>query len=352
MMPRRLVIVADDLTGACDAAGTLTRYGPVLVALDGKIPSGRIAAIDLDTRRLDAARARRRVARAVRSIEPEAVLYKKVDSQLRGNLVAELNGVLDVRPGPLLFIPALPEENRVAVAGIYRIAGRRISLRRALAGLASRLQFADPTRPLHLAANGSVVLTGDATSRRDLRRWAALLQGLRVATAAGSAGLAAEVLRALGWRRLRTRARWRPARRTLVAIGSQDVRARQQLRRLAEARKRVIRRPRDGRQILSDLSQGLALVEGDAGPLAQTVARLDPPAIDALVLCGGETARAVLARSGATMLLVQAEILPRIPLATIKGGSFQGRRVVTKAGSFGPPDALVRAVVALERGHA
>ncbi len=352
MMPRRLVIVADDLTGACDAAGTLTCYGPVPVAIDGKIPSGRIAAIDLDTRRLDAARARRRVARAVRSIESDALLYKKVDSRLRGNVVAELNGVLDVRPGPLLFIPALPEENRVAVAGIYRVDGRRISLRRALAGLASRLQFADPTRPPQLVVNGSVVLTGDVTSRQDLRRWAAWLRRLPAATAAGSAGLAAEVPHALGWRLVRTRARWRPARGMLVAIGSQDVRARQQLRTLAEARKRVVRRPLDGRQILSDLSQGLALVEGEAVALARTVARLDPRVIDALVLCGGETARAVLTRSGATMLLVQAEILPRIPVATIKGGSFQGKRVVTKAGSFGPPDALVRAVVALEREHA
>ncbi len=352
MMSRRLVIVADDLTGACDAAGTLTRYGPVPVAIDGKIPSGRMTAIDLDTRRLDAARARRRVARAVQSIEPDAVLYKKVDSQLRGNVVAELNGVLDVRPGPLLFVPALPEENRVAVAGMYRIEGRRISLRRSLAGLASRLQFADPTRLSQLVVDGSVVLTGDATSRRDLRRWAALLRSFRAPTAAGSAGLAAEVPHALGWRSLGTEARWRPARRTLVAIGSQDARARQQLRRLAEVRKRVIRHPLDGRQILSDLSQGLALVEGEAGALARTVGRLNPRGIDALVLCGGETARAVLTRSGATTLLVHAEVLPRIPLATIKGGSFQGKRVVTKAGSFGPPDALVRAVVALERGHA
>jgi len=352
MMPRRLVIVADDLTGACDAAGTLTRYGPVPMALDGNIPSGRIAAIDLDTRRLDAVRARRRVARAVRSVEPEAIVYKKVDSQLRGNVAAELNGVLDVRPGPLLFIPALPEENRVAVAGIYHVDRRRISLRRALAGLASRLQFADPTRPPHLVMKGSVVLTGDATSRRDLRRWARVLGALGVTAVAGSAGLVAEIPHALRWSRREAGVNWRPLRHTIVAIGSREARARQQLRALATARNVSIRSALDRHSIDSDLREGIALLEGDTALLGRAVSRLEPRNVGALVLCGGETARAVLTRSGATRLLVTGEILPRIPLATITGGSFQGKRVVTKAGSFGPPDALVRAVAALERGHA
>lgn len=349
-MRQRLVIIADDLTGACDAAGTLTRYGPVPVALDGRIPSGRISAIDLDTRRLTGPAARRRVARTVRRLAPEIFLYKKVDSQLRGNVAEELNGVLLARPAPLLFVPALPEEGRTTLAGIHRAGRRHIALRQALKGLTSPLRFVDPTRLKRPSADSSTVLTGDATSRRDLRRWARLARVLPAA--AGSAGLSAEIPRALGWRQRNNRSRWRRARRTLVAIGSREKTARMQLRALARARQCMIRSPLHFGAILLDLSQGLALVEGESAALARTVARLGPGAIDAVVLCGGETARAVLTRSDATMLVVKGEILPRVPLAAIRGGRFHGKYAVTKAGSFGPLDALIRVVATLEQGHA
>ncbi len=126
----RLVILADDLTGACDAAGTLTRYAPVRVGLTARIPPGPVVAVDLDTRGLDPQRARRRVAWAARRVPPGALIYKKVDSQLRGNLVAELNGLLDAGRGTLVLVPALPEEGRTTVGGVHRIGGRRVALRR------------------------------------------------------------------------------------------------------------------------------------------------------------------------------------------------------------------------------
>jgi 4-hydroxythreonine-4-phosphate dehydrogenase len=61
-------------------------------------------------------------------------------------------------------------------------------------------------------------------------------------------------------------------------------------------------------------------------------------AYDALFLSGGETARAVLDRLGVRALDVEGETEPGTVVSTRAGGS----RVVTRPGSFGAPDSLVR----------
>jgi len=330
---QRLLIIADDLTGACDAAGTMTRYGRVEVSLNGRPPAARIAAVDLNTRGLTRSVARRRVAVVARAAAPQVFLYKKVDSQLRGNVAAEVGAVAAAGRAPLLLVPALPEEGRTTQGGVHRVGKRRIVLHRLLGSVAPS------------------VVVGDARSRADLRRWARRLRALSFTAAAGSAGLAAELPRAFGWRRRAARVHWRPAHAILVAMGSTDARARQQLEALALDRRRPVRTPAATAAVASDLREGLALVRGRAGSLARLVACLQPRP-DALVLSGAETARAVLVRAGAERLRLHAEVLPRIPVAAVLGGRLSGVRVVTKAGSFGPREAFVHAVAALERGHA
>jgi uncharacterized protein YgbK (DUF1537 family) len=44
------------------------------------------------------------------------------------------------------------------------------------------------------------------------------------------------------------------------------------------------------------------------------------------------------------------ELLPGIPLCRIADGPWAGTRLVTKAGGFGEPDALARAVAAIRVG--
>ena len=60
----------------------------------------------------------------------------------------------------------------------------------------------------------------------------------------------------------------------------------------------------------------------------------------ALVLMGGEGARAVLSRQGADAILVRDAIREGIPVGVIEGGRLHGLPVVTKAGGFGSPSAL------------
>lgn len=62
-----------------------------------------------------------------------------------------------------------------------------------------------------------------------------------------------------------------------------------------------------------------------------------------MVLTGGDTARAVMDRLGAPGVDLLSEVSPGIPYGTISGGSLPGMPVVTKAGGFGKPEALVDA---------
>ena len=69
--------------------------------------------------------------------------------------------------------------------------------------------------------------------------------------------------------------------------------------------------------------------------LAETLARLAPPAGSLLVLSGGASAQAVLERLGVEVLRLIGEALPGLPLATGGGLTF-----VTKSGGFGGAETL------------
>lgn len=62
-----------------------------------------------------------------------------------------------------------------------------------------------------------------------------------------------------------------------------------------------------------------------------------------LVMTGGDTAKGVCRALGAHGVLVEREVLPGIPQGRLLGGVASGLAVVTKAGGFGPPDALAGA---------
>ncbi|MFO7266038.1 MAG: four-carbon acid sugar kinase family protein [Limnochordales bacterium] len=66
-----------------------------------------------------------------------------------------------------------------------------------------------------------------------------------------------------------------------------------------------------------------------------------------VVATGGDTARALLGALGAKGIDLVAEVAPGIPLGRLHGGRRPGLAVVTKAGGFGGPDALVRAAALL-----
>jgi uncharacterized protein YgbK (DUF1537 family) len=61
-----------------------------------------------------------------------------------------------------------------------------------------------------------------------------------------------------------------------------------------------------------------------------------------LFLSGGDTATAILNLIGSKAVRLEEEVLSGIVRGTLVDGALAGRSVVTKAGAFGQPDALLQ----------
>ena len=121
-----MLIVADDLSGAADCAIGFTNAGRrsvVSLDLDGFDAAAQVVAIDTDTRRLaPAVAAARAVAAWQRLAAPGRRLYKKIDSTLRGNWVAEV-AALQPLAGMAIVAPAFPATGRVVQGGEVFVRG-------------------------------------------------------------------------------------------------------------------------------------------------------------------------------------------------------------------------------------
>jgi uncharacterized protein YgbK (DUF1537 family) len=81
--------------------------------------------------------------------------------------------------------------------------------------------------------------------------------------------------------------------------------------------------------------------------LAEVVAAIaERGPIPTVVLIGGESSHAVLMRLGAGMIAIDGRVAPLIARGTIMRGVAAGSVVITKGGSGGGPDVLVRLVAA------
>ncbi|MEF2072899.1 four-carbon acid sugar kinase family protein [Consotaella aegiceratis] len=100
------------------------------------------------------------------------------------------------------------------------------------------------------------------------------------------------------------------------------------------------------RQNLTRRQAGRRIAESLA---AVTRKLLEGSIVDRLAATGGDTARAILDAAGIRALRVEGAVAPGMPLVTTQDG---GRRsIMTKAGGFGSPDALVKAMTFLADGR-
>lgn len=126
----RLAAIADDLTGSCDTAVQFSRYG--LKTLVSHLPalaaenSTPIMVLNTDSRKRRAVAAMHDVSEATRELlaSGRRVFYKKIDSTLKGNWVAEVVCVSKVAHPSMVFIaPAFPEWGRTTVDGVQLLDG-------------------------------------------------------------------------------------------------------------------------------------------------------------------------------------------------------------------------------------
>ena len=383
----RLIIVADDLTGAMDVAGPLAARGMstwVVASIGGctraTLPAAEVVSINADSRHLSEERAAQRVRSVVSDlIDPECeILIKKIDSTLRGNVVVETLAMLEASGRSAAVVaPAFPRQGRTVVEGAVQVHG--VALKDT--NFARDALSPPPLEPLHVLfrradAHADVCSIGrgapvarapdrgrrifvvDSTSDEDLRTTLRTLEGrLRDTLLVGSAGIAealAEVHFAQASATFAAPAVQGPL---LFVVGSRTEQSAQQADALVESRSaRIIEAPAGvvdaGAAMRADESVLVLKATSDAKGreveasevarrLAEGVAGLlEGRPFAAVVATGGDTAVAILQQLSQPTLRVGGTLLPGIPFGCVQAG---GRKVwfVTKAGGFGSRDTFV-----------
>lgn len=134
-MPPKLLVIADDLTGANDTGVQFAkRQIPSIVWAEPEAaassPGFEVVVINTASRHLSPAEAAARVRRATRWGLAAGIehFFKKTDSTLRGNLGAELEALCrETGAASIPFVPAFPVMGRTTRAGIHYVHGRPIS---------------------------------------------------------------------------------------------------------------------------------------------------------------------------------------------------------------------------------
>jgi D-threonate/D-erythronate kinase len=193
-MKPSVVVIADDLTGACEIAGVALRHGlrstVTLNATDSPLTDADLVVMSTETRLmqpLDAARRLVTVGAALAGASPESTLvYKKTDSALRGPIVAELEALaLALKRNRILLVPANPALGRTIAHGRYFINGiplpettfaddphhpARTAIVADLLGRPQNFAYASLPSPTPILEGTLAV--GDAARPHDLAAWA------------------------------------------------------------------------------------------------------------------------------------------------------------------------------------
>lgn len=388
----RILILADDLTGALDSAAVLRRQGfGATVILDPAelttAATGRadVVALTTETRHNpDPAPALRRLAAL---LPADRLRYKKIDSTLRGAFGIEIATLLDYSTADAaLVVPALPAQGRglrdghlivhgaVQATHLPRLLHEQIGRRIDHIDLRSVRTGSTLLRTTlgQMLVPGAIVVV-DAMEDGDLQTIAdAVAASTTRLLLAGSAGLAAWLPRAwrlvpqsgqqarqhamaapvlcvLGSPNLRTRTQIEALRREVVTI---DIEAGAQApeHSIIPIATELLARGIDVALVLA--AQDGFRVESIAPETQQTVARtlatvagriIEQVTPGGLIVGGGDTAFAVCRELGIRAIILEGEAVPGLPLGRATTAAGHQLRVVTKAGGFGDNDALLTA---------
>ena len=420
-------IIADDLTGAADATAFFADRGyranvGLRVRPSGELfplAEGDALAYDTATRDMAAEQAEaihlttRLAARRLAEGKPR-IVFKKIDSTLRGHLRLELEAVRQEFPNRLAIVcPAFPKQGRTVRAGVLHIHNLPWTATEFAPGYLSgsatvRSAFGmEGDTGVRTVTNGNIRQGPDALEAR-LQAWrhvgvhtvfcdtdcderlyvlaGAILRRPQLYLPVGSAGLA----RAIGVclpMRPRANPAFYPTRipfhkgRVLVVVGSLHTASRRQesllsariqappvivghangmASELEQTVADICRRYADGQRIVvlttpdtrdGENGQGFAdTLAGIALRVCQQQAQAGQP-VNALVICGGNTAIELCQMFGGVGLRIGGELQPGIVFSQLIAAPegkqnviFDGLPLVTKAGGFGDEATLARCV--------
>lgn len=389
-MTKRYLVIADDLTGSNDTGVQMTKRGiktevnlfPTTEAM------GTSIVLDTESRTISPEKAYEKVKLMTTDILSNNhfdLIYKKIDSTLRGNIVEEMRAVCDsYQPERIVFAPAFPKINRTTVNGIHLL--NQIPL------METELAH-DPLNPIwtdnintllkkgftekithyptdkitgDLALSDAFIHIFDIAEHHHLETLATVLLQSPIKTLyVGSAGLA-EVLFS----------EMHPPLPTLSVVGSISQVSLAQMNYAEEKGIEIVKieindllkdnTVQKYQQIVLDnlrLSKDVVLTvtrskedyektiklfkkinQYDKKEISNLIKRmlagvtkavLKEEKISGMFLTGGDTAIEVIQQLEATGCLIEAELSTGIVKSRLSGGYYEGLTLVTKAGAFG-----------------
>jgi len=237
-MPERCLIIGDDLTGGADAGAQFAKKGLSTLLISATNNAGidfsrytdrDVLVINTNSRGIIPDRAYTLVSNILKAYDEKLfpIVYKKIDSTLRGNIGSEVDAILRETSIPMGFIaPSFPEQKRTLIGGILMVGGKPLSLTEASSDAASPVKESHVYKLLehqsshkvgwidltHVASGkkrlleaveketqkGNSIIIFDAVERRDLTYIADVAFALeKKPLLIGSAGLAEEVAKKL-----------------------------------------------------------------------------------------------------------------------------------------------------------
>lgn len=310
---RDWLVAADDRTGALETAAEIARVAGSVTVTVGGVPEAS-GVVDLGTRVLDAADA----AAMVRALWPARWRAHKMDSTLRGNWAAEVRA-LDAR---VVLVPAWPLMGRTCRGGVVHVHGTPLAAVRDQLPETALLADVDALQRWLGDGDGRFAAVDVATTD-DMVAVAAALRAHDVVVAGPAGPIGACFAARFGGGVAEEPPSLEGS--VLVVCGSATDVSREQLRRLRAERPDI--------EVLDAPPVDGHLDIAIARSLAERAADWE---VDTLVVIGGDTAAAVL---GDAPRRVGGTVAPGMPWSRDTHGG--GPVVITKAGSFGDPDALV-----------
>jgi uncharacterized protein YgbK (DUF1537 family) len=335
-----VAIVADDLTSAADGAAPFVARGRAAVVGRGRPPhqAGAVVAVDCGSRSTSRLEAAARVADVTARLAGHDVLYKTVDSTLRGHITAELEACFKASGRKtLVFAPAFPAAGRTTVGGIQRVDGVPVS---------DSVYGRDPVHPARQSALAELVpacvenvVLLDAATQEELDSQIAALPDPESILWAGSPGMASALARRLVPGATPAASIRATDGDVLVVIGSANPRSHRQAERVDRTRGVTLLRVPGERQ--DDPTAVLQRLSAEASRV------LLSGSFGTLIATGGDTMEAILDRLDVREFEVLQEFEPGFALGRSTLDTGRQLLLAMKAGGFGDDHALHRAIAKL-----
>jgi uncharacterized protein YgbK (DUF1537 family) len=378
----RIAVVADDLTGALDTGVQFTKWGYTTQLVENPYESSaEVTIINTDTRNKTSEQAYRLVYSIVENLSQYNIIYKKLDSTLRGNPGTELEAILTATgETQAILTPTYPSLRRRVKNGHLYIAEKLITKTEYVQEYKNKTSYIPEILDTEIKTHvkGTVdnippkgITIVDSETEQDL---------IKIATRhtrilAGSAGLAdalcqtlrnpPPVLTIVGSIRSETREQVEQLQTRLGAekiplntIKALNMTSQHETIKMAEntikqnndlvlssaPTEKEIRQTKIEAQRLALKPQEIETYITKA--LAEITKELLNQNLSGIIITGGATALAVTKKLGVKKIEILDEIQPGVPVLRL-----DKLTAVTKAGGFGQQDILIQATKYLKRKY-